>query len=362
VTRLVVIGGGFYGSSIAAHCARLGASVTLLEARTDLMRSASWFNQARVHGGYHYPRALTTAARSRASYRAFMDRYSDCVDDSFTCVYAIARGGLTNARKFRRVMDLIGAPLEPAPARIRRMLDPGLIEDAWVTEESVFNSDLLRGRVREDLDAAGVDVHLSSPVLSVVEDGDEVLVTTAAGVHRADRVVVATYGESGSILPAGVQMPELQCEPCEMAIVELPDELKNTGFTVMDGPYFSLMPFPPLGFHTLSHVRYTPHGAHGSFEAAAAAVAAGPRSRADRMILDSSRYLPGLRDAVHRESLWGVKVVPAKRGDDDARPIVVRTSTSGRVLSVLGSKIDNISDAIDVAGTHVMGARAMSLA
>ena len=73
--RVVVVGGGFYGSSLAAHLAREGAQVTLLEARADLLGGASYFNQARVHGGYHYPRSLRTAGRSQASYVDFMARY-----------------------------------------------------------------------------------------------------------------------------------------------------------------------------------------------------------------------------------------------------------------------------------------------
>lgn len=352
MASLVVVGGGFYGVSIAVHSALAGEKVTLLEARSDLMRSASWFNQARIHGGYHYPRALTTAARSRANYASFVERYRGCVDDSYTSVYAIARGGLTNARKFRRVMNLIGAPLTNASPSIRKLLDPKKIEEAWVTQEAVFNADLLREHIRDELDSAGVDVHLGVTVANIEERADEVVLSALDATYAADRVVVATYGESGGILPADTQFSSLQCEPCEMAIVEVPDELKNMGITIMDGPYFSLLPFPPLGLHTLSHVRYTPHGAYRSFEAAAVAVAAGPRSRADRMIVDSARYLPALRSAVHRESIWGVKVVPGRREGDDARPIIARTSQGGRVLSLLGSKIDNIFDAIYVADTH----------
>jgi hypothetical protein len=124
----------------------------------------------------------------------------------------------------------------------------------------------------------------------------------------------------------------------------------------MDGPYFSLMPFPSTPYHTLSHVRYTPHGAHPTYEQAADALRAGLDSRADRMRRDAARYVPALADAVHRESLWGVKTVPARRDGDDARPIVLRRSGGGRVLSLLGSKIDNIGDALRVAEEHLRDA------
>lgn len=351
---VAIVGGGFYGCSLGAQLARGGARVTLLEAREDLLRGASYFNQARVHGGYHYPRSLRTAGRSQASYQAFMSRYESCVVDDFTCVYAVARGSMTNARKFRRVCDYIGAPLMDAPESVRRLFNPAVVEASWVTRESVFDAVLLREFVRDELDHAGVTVRLGARVDSVEESASGVRIALEGGeTLPADVVLICTYGEAIGALPDGVGYSGLHCEPCEMALVDLPEPLRGTGITVMDGPYFSLMPFPSTPFHTLSHVRYTPHGAQPSYELAAEVLRSGLTSRADRMLRDAARFVPGLRDAVHVESLWGVKTVPARRDGDDARPIVMRRSDGGRVMSLLGSKIDNIGDALRVAEEHL---------
>ena len=37
------------------------------------------------------------------------------------------------------------------------------------------------------------------------------------------------------------------------------DDLKNIGITVMDGPFFSIMPFGQTGLHSLTSVTFTPH-------------------------------------------------------------------------------------------------------
>lgn len=355
--RVVIVGGGFYGSSLAVHLAREGAQVTLCEARQDLLGGASYFNQARVHGGYHYPRSLRTAGRSQAYYSSFMSRYSSCVVDDFLNIYAIARGSLTNARKFRKVCEHIGAPLMDAPAAVRGLFNPALIEASWVTRESVFDAVRLREVVRDELEDASVTVRLGARVTSVDEGPARAVVMLDGGEPlEADRVLVCTYGETVASLPQDVGYSGLHCEPCEMALVELPDVLRTKGITVMDGPYFSLMPFPSTPYHTLSHVRYTPHGAQPSYEQAAAVLRGGLASRADYMLRDAIRYVPALRDAVHRESLWGVKTVQAKRDGDDARPIVTRRSGGGRVMSLLGSKIDNIGDALRVAEEHLRDA------
>ena len=354
---LVVVGGGFYGSSLASHLARQGVRTTLLEARADLHGGASYFNQARVHGGYHYPRSLRTAGRSQASYLGFLERYRSCVVDDFLCVYAIARGSLTNARKFQRMCSYIGAPLMKTPESVSRLFNRALIEESWVTRESAFDAVRLRDLMRQELDDAGVSVRLATPVAGVVETAEGARVTLETGeVLAADRVLVCTYGEGIETLPEGVGYSGLHCEPCEMALVDLPDSLADKGITVMDGPYFSLMPFPSTPYHTLSHVRYTPHGSYPTYTQAAAALGAGLTTRADHMIRDSARYVPDLAQAVHHESIWGIKTVPARRDRDDARPIVLRKSDGGRVLSLLGSKIDNINDALRVAEEHLRDA------
>jgi hypothetical protein len=244
-----------------------------------------------------------------------------------------------------------------APASVRRLFNPATVEASWVTREAVFDAVRLRELVREEMADAGVTVRLGTPVSGVAETASGALVTLETGeVLAGDRVLVCTYGEGIDTLPGGVGYAGLHCEPCEMALVDLPEPLRGKGVTVMDGPYFSLMPFPSTPFSTLSHVRYTPHGAHPTYEQAAAALRAGLTTRADWMIRDAARYVPALAGAVHRESLWGVKTVPARRDGDDARPIVLRRSDGGRVLSLLGSKIDNIGDAIRVAEEHLRDA------
>jgi glycine/D-amino acid oxidase-like deaminating enzyme len=50
---IAIIGGGFYGCSVAEYLARKGATVILFERSSDLLTRASYTNQARLHNGYH---------------------------------------------------------------------------------------------------------------------------------------------------------------------------------------------------------------------------------------------------------------------------------------------------------------------
>src|SRR5262249_15842375 len=87
----LVVGGGFYGCMIACHLRRRLSRVLLVEKHGPLLQRASYVNQARVHGGYHYPRSLLTGWRSRMHYDRFIREFAVCIDRSFTSYYAIGR-------------------------------------------------------------------------------------------------------------------------------------------------------------------------------------------------------------------------------------------------------------------------------
>ena len=129
---ILVIGGGFYGLYIAEHFALLGFSVLLCEKEDELMTRASYVNQARVHNGYHYPRSMLTALRSRISFPRFSEEFADCIDSSFDKYYMIGKIlGKVTARQFQAFCERIGSPCEPAPEQIQKLSNPKLIGSHW---------------------------------------------------------------------------------------------------------------------------------------------------------------------------------------------------------------------------------------
>src|SRR5262245_39820454 len=87
----VVVGGGFFGRVLRSHLARAGGRTLLCERGPDLLLRASFANQARVHNGYHYPRSILTALRSRVNFPRFVSEFSECIDSSFEACYAVPR-------------------------------------------------------------------------------------------------------------------------------------------------------------------------------------------------------------------------------------------------------------------------------
>jgi glycine/D-amino acid oxidase-like deaminating enzyme len=360
VIDAVVVGGGFYGSAIAIYLAqkRALARVLLFEREPALLTRASYNNQARVHNGYHYPRSFTTAYRSRVNMSRFVRDWPDAIYRDFTNLYAVARrGSKVMAKQFERRCAEIGAALQPAPATLAALFDSRLIERVFLTEEYTFDALELARWAAKTLALAGVEVRCNAQVTAVARQGPGTL-RVVIRERAEDRELVCrhlfncTYcglnqlaGESPATRAA------LKHEIAELALMKLPPVLDGLGVTVIDGPFFSMMPFPARGLHTLSHVRYTPHlfwPDRPGMDPYLKLAGYERQSRVQRMVRDAARYVSAIEQAQHVDSLFEVKTVLLKNESDDGRPILFEKPPSlPGYFAVLGAKIDNIYDVLE---------------
>lgn len=376
----VIVGGGFFGASLALLLRERGLFPVVLEREEDLLRRASYHNQARVHHGYHYPRSLMTAVRSRINYPRFCEDYAECVVGTHEKFYAVGRVlGKVSAAQFELFMRRVGSPLRPAPPEVRRRFHPDWIEAVWCADEVAFDAAKLRDLVRLRLAAAGVPVFCGVEVDTVeqgsqggelrvrvrrretlsqkgsaAQKGPAVPVGEAARV-RAPWVFNCTYSGLNRLrVRSGLRPLALKHEFTEMALVEPPESLRSWAVTVMCGPFFSLMPFPDRGLCTLSHVRHTPHfswedreegGGRDPYEV----LAQTPKTSAGTLMLrDAARFLPELAGARQVDSLWEIKTLLPQSELDDGRPILFEPDAEmPGMVSILGGKIDNIYDLPD---------------
>jgi glycine/D-amino acid oxidase-like deaminating enzyme len=353
----VVVGGGFYGLRIALHLRQLGlSSVLVLEKEPELMDRASYANQARVHNGYHYPRSILTAYRSRVNSPAFVREYADAVVNSFEHYYAIAsRLSKINARQFELFCSRIGAHFEQAESEIAGWFNPGMVETVYRVTEPAFDSRILRDLVlARIMSTGGIELQLNDEALQVEAIGGTLRVTSSSGSHTADQVINASYSRLNELhRRSGLPSVPLQHEIAELSLVELPAQFTEVALTVMDGPFFSIMPFPERGLHTLSHVRYTPQRRwHENGDATPdphRVLADLPdATRFPEMYADVLRYIPGMRGMTHKGSIREVKTVLPKSASDDSRPILFKANHGIQNFTVImGGKIDNIYDALE---------------
>jgi glycine/D-amino acid oxidase-like deaminating enzyme len=298
-----------------------------------------------------------TAYRSRQNYERFRHEYRDAIVDQFTKIYAVGRlFSKVTANQFEIFMKRVGAPLKEAPASTQRLFNPSLTERIWIAQECAFDFSVLREKLRKEMREAGIEVRLNTLVQTVTPRPCGALARLTDGSEiECELVFNATYAGLNRLTSAsGLPLIPLKHELTEMALVDLPPELDGLSVTMMCGPFFSFMPFPSLGLTTLSHVRYTPHAHWFENEQTGASNpyqifnSLPKQSRFELMVADASRYIPALRGARQRDSLWTVKTLLPLSEIDDGRPILFhRDPQLPAVIHVMGGKIDNIFDVED---------------
>lgn len=260
---VVIIGGGLFGAYAALYLAGKSARVALIEKEAYLLGKASLVNQARLHGGYHYPRSVATARMSDENKARFTEEHRAFIHSSFQKYYAIDQfGSVTDAAQFERFCDFLKLPCRRVESH--PLFQMHRMEALYETVEHSFDPLLIgqwyRQRLRE---TPGIDVYLGSTVQEAVAQGARwhmrMQGPSALIELQSAAVINATYAASNSVHRLfGLPEIPLMHEISEIALVYAP-ALKDLGLTVMDGPFGSVMPYGLTGLHSVSSVAYTHH-------------------------------------------------------------------------------------------------------
>lgn len=352
----LIIGGGFYGCCLALFLRSISDRVLLVEESGELLSRASRVNQARVHTGFHYPRSALTAVKSMVLHGRFMEDFPEAVVQNFDMLYAIARQrSKVSAKRFYRMFRDIGAPIRPASPAQSALFNTEKIEGVFACSEMAFDYTVLRDQLAQRLAAEGVEVRLETRLDDLEDRADGILAGLSDGSEVAARFAFnITYAQINSVLDmAGLPHARLKHELAEIALIEPPEDIKRYGITVMDGAFFSCMPYPSEKLYSLTHVRYTPHNSwtdQPGTQSLGENIRRQPlETRFRHMINDAQRYLPCLSEAIYQKSISDVKTVLLKNERDDGRPILYQQMPStSHVVSILGGKIDNIYDLFEL--------------
>lgn len=351
----IIVGGGFYGVSIALYLrVNRGLSrILVVEKESDLISRASEINQARVHNGYHYPRNLLTGRRSNLNSKKFIEAYSSAIYSDFQSVYAIARRmSFVNGCQFTKFCDSVGAPYKYAPQSVRKLFSQEMVEDVYLVDEKAFDYELMRNQIWRALRENGIEVWLGATTTNVSIFDKKLIVSNQLKSDdvqiEARYVFNCTYSGLNKINGAPRSNAAIKHEVTEMCVVKPPSILSDLGITIMDGPFFSLVPYPAMKAHTLSHVRYTPHCEFSDDEEINPYDVINTlrlKSNYKKMLRDAYRFVPKISESIYVESLYEIKTVLRKNEVNDGRPILFEKSKDVPGLYfVLGGKIDNIYD------------------
>ncbi len=372
----IIIGAGLYGLYAAAFCAERGQRVLVLEYDDAPFQRATYINQARVHMGYHYPRSLTTAVKSAGYFRRFTEDFGFCIHDKFEQIYATSgKFSWTNAKQFQEFCR--AAEIKCEEVASSKYFKDGMCDGAFLTEEYTYDAKILQKYYEDRLFGnSAVTFLFHARIDKIVKREETYEIVLADGKsYETGYVLNATYASVNQIIGkvedassggfAG-EMFQIKYELCEIILCKPSEQLKDIGITVMDGPFFSIMPFGKTGLHSLTAVTFTPHitsyDARPSFscqngmEGSCSPENLGNCSTCPNKPESAWPYMSHLADKYMKpeyaytyvESLYSMKPILKSSEVDDSRPTAIRTmSANPTFVSVLSGKINTVYDLDD---------------
>jgi glycine oxidase len=214
-SRIVIIGGGVIGLSVAWRLGRagFGASTTVLErdrAGAGASRVAAGMIAPVAEAGFDDPESVEFGRASRARYPSFVEELSAdagtpvAFDGSGSLVVAIHRDDVEAMRRTFRYRESVNLPVEWLSGSEAREKEPTLTPRVsaamWIPDDGQVDTRALLPALARACAKHGVAVRESCPVSRVLVEGD-----TVRGVEcgheriEADMVIVAAGAWSGGL-------------------------------------------------------------------------------------------------------------------------------------------------------------------
>ena len=364
----IILGAGLYGLYSALKCGEAGQKILVLERDEGPFMRATYINQARVHMGYHYPRSFSTAIKSAHYFDRFCRDYGFCNLTTFDQIYATSTHfSWTNGEEFEKFCRDAGIRCDRVATE--KYFNPGMCDGAFLTQEYTYDAQILKAWFLEQLEPLSqVTIRYNAQPTAIHNLGDLWEVEAAGETFRTGFLLNATYAGINDIhAMLGLEPFKIKYELCEMILCTVNDTLKNTGITVMDGPFFSIMPFGKTGLHSLTSVTFTPH--QTSWDPVATfpcqqesqgkcrpgnlyncnQCPGKPASAWPYMSQLARKYLREEYGFTYYKSLFSMKPILKASEIDDSRPTVIREmNQSPRLVSVLSGKINTVYDLDEV--------------
>jgi hypothetical protein len=315
--KIRVLGGGWYGCSIALGLIADGHEVELHEVADHLFAGASGGNPARLHLGFHYPRSGLTQAACQEHHAEFMARYGHLTRGVPVNLYAIAAHD--SLVDFRSYCDTLRGKVEFIKVQPKEF---GLqnVEGAVLTGERHIVIDEARAWFTDRLSG-----HVKFDAPPGVPDDP-----------RFDMTIDCTFCANDS---ENID----RFEPCVTALLEGP---ADKAVTIMDGPFGSVYPWNEAqNLSSLTSAKFTPISKDGrSWKSARATLDAQRKMdlqmRGEKMLDQMAGYWPDARDR-YRIVDYKLTIRAMPRSAADSRLVdVVRLGD--KLLRVRAGKIDAV--------------------
>lgn len=362
----IIIGAGIYGMYAARKILQndSNAKVLVIDVEKEPFNRGSYINQARLHNGYHYPRSYSTASKSAKYFDRFYNDFKDGINNNFEKVYAVASDySWANGEQFQKFCDNLNVRCDEIPKE--KFFNKYTIDKAFLTQEYTFDAKIIGKTLYEELKKLGCNFKFETKIIEIKKEENEFIFSTEKGEQfSAPFVLNATYAGINKIHDMlGYEYLPIKYELCEVILCEVSENIKNVGLTVMDGPFFSLMPFGLTGYHSITTVSRTPHFTnyenlppydcsgdeekkkHPEHSKACIHCGHFPETAFKEMVQIAKKYLSEDIEIKYVKSLYTIKPILVASEIDDSRPTIIKQySQSPDFYTIFSGKINTMYD------------------
>ncbi len=308
--------------------------------------------------------------RSAGYFERFHHDYDFCINREFEQIYATSgKYSWSDGKQFQDFCKAAHIPCEELHPG--SYFKNGMCDGVFRTREYTYDAAILRDYFLEQLAnyPNAVRIEYGVRINEIGTTGRLYHISTEnGGAYESGFVLNAAYAGTNQILAmAGFEKFKIKYELCEIILCDVNEKLKHLGFTVMDGPFFSIMPFGKTGYHSLTSVTFTPHttcyedvpafACQEQSKGGCSRVRLGncndcpakPETAFAYMSHLARKYMLDAYKFTYSQSLFSMKPILMSSEVDDSRPTVIRKySENPTFVGVLSGKINTVYDLDEV--------------
>lgn len=359
---VVIIGAGIYGLYASLNKVFYNKKILIVEKEPDILTRASYINQARLHNGYHYPRSIPTAKTSAQYFERFYKDYEFAINKEFKSIYAISKeNSYVSKEEFEEFCEIVNIPYKKVNSN--DFFKNDTVSSTYETKEYVYDINLIRQNYKEKIFQKGnIEIKYETYIEKAeIDDLEYKLILSNGEIIRSECVINTSYASVNQINEL-FKMPkyDIKYELCELELGKVNKLLRDTAITIMDGPFFSIMPFGKSNYHSLTSVNHTPHTTCykdiPEFECQSKNSKCNnfmldncnnckykPESKKKEMVSLLERYLKDDYKFIYQKSLFTIKPILLSSEKDDSRPTIIRKHRERPTfISCLSGKFNTI--------------------
>lgn len=366
----VIIGAGIYGLYSADILSNRykDFNILIIEKDKEAFSRASYVNQARLHNGYHYPRSLHTAIKCSHYFDKFIKDFQFSIVSDYTKIYAVSsKFGMATPDNFEYFCNNADIPYEKINENI--FFNKNTVDACYKTKEYTIDTLKIKDYYLKKLENnSKITFYYNTYIKDTTIDNDLwILKMNSNKVIKSNFVINTSYASLNSILKIfNLNTLAMKFELAEMILCYPSESLKGFGLTLMDGPFFSIMPFDSYGMYSLSAVRYTPHQSctlelptfscqkksetcNGMFLDNCNICKVRPNTAWMHMFQLTKKYLKSEFLPEFKESIFAIKALMKSSSTSDSRPVIItENNKTPKLISILGGKLNTIYELNEV--------------